>query len=250
VRNRLPARAESTERKVSTERTEGSERTKSAEGGQRSESTRRIEHSESTSPRQKDRTRRVKQLASASARSQPRIAPSAIKEPPAAEVHPRQRPKPSPEMPKVPVGPTVSSSAFRRGAGSASGRLLLEAPAILAAAVIAILLVSVPIGFRRGGSAPSAAVAHAGPAASPAGPTAASAEPLAAAATPAAPPPARTTYVVKPGDSLWKIFTSVRSQKPDRRGWMDFLSATQSMNSLIDPDRLQPGKVLTISVQE
>jgi hypothetical protein len=31
---------------------------------------------------------------------------------------------------------------------------------------------------------------------------------------------------------------------------MDFLSTTQSMNSLGDPDRLQPGKVLTFSVKQ
>ena len=55
---------------------------------------------------------------------------------------------------------------------------------------------------------------------------------------------------MKPGDSLWKIFTSVRSEKPDRRGWIDFLSNAQSMNSLNDPDLLKPGKVLMISVQK
>ena len=59
-----------------------------------------------------------------------------------------------------------------------------------------------------------------------------------------------TTYVVRPGDSLWKIFTSVRSQKPDHGGWMDFLANTQSVNSLNDPDRLQPGRVLTITIHQ
>jgi nucleoid-associated protein YgaU len=73
-----------------------------------------------------------------------------------------------------------------------------------------------------------------------------------ASAQPQTPPsvPATTTYVVRPGDSLWKIFTSMRAQSGDRNGWMDFLSKTQSLNSLGDPDRLQPGKVLTFSSQE
>jgi nucleoid-associated protein YgaU len=61
---------------------------------------------------------------------------------------------------------------------------------------------------------------------------------------------ATTTYIVRPGDSLWKIFTSMRAQSGDRKGWMDFLSNAQSMNALGDPDRLQPGKVLTFSGHE
>jgi nucleoid-associated protein YgaU len=90
---------------------------------------------------------------------------------------------------------------------------------------------------------PSPAPASAEPAGAPAGREAAPAKP-------AGPLQATTTYVVKPGDSLWKIFTSVRSEKPDRGGWIDFLSNAQSMNSLNDPDLLKPGKVLTISVQK
>jgi nucleoid-associated protein YgaU len=62
--------------------------------------------------------------------------------------------------------------------------------------------------------------------------------------------PSTTTYVVRPGDSLWKIFTQMRAQSADRKGWMDFLSKTQSLNGLGDPDQLQPGKVLTLSSQE
>jgi hypothetical protein len=53
--------------------------------------------------------------------------------------------------------------------------------------------------------------------------------------------------VVRPGDSLWKIFTSLRPQDTDRKGWMDFLSKAQSLNGLDDPDRLLPGTVLTLS---
>jgi nucleoid-associated protein YgaU len=62
--------------------------------------------------------------------------------------------------------------------------------------------------------------------------------------------PATRTYVVKPGDSLWKIFSTLRPQSPDRRGWMDFVSKAQSLNSLGDPDQLQPGKILTLSAPQ
>ena len=67
---------------------------------------------------------------------------------------------------------------------------------------------------------------------------------------PAAAVPSRTTYVVRPGDSLWKIFGSLRAGNPDRAGWTDFLSRARSLNGLDDPDQLQPGKVLTLSVQK
>ena len=136
-----------------------------------------------------------------------------------------------------------TSRKARRVADRTPVRLLLAAPVVVAALVVAVLMLSVPAGFRDGGGMTPATVARAEHASAPVGPAA---PPL----KPAASPPVTTTYVVKPGDSLWKIFTSARSQKPDRGGWMDFLSTAQSMNSLDDPDRLQPGKVLTISVQK
>jgi hypothetical protein len=42
----------------------------------------------------------------------------------------------------------------------------------------------------------------------------------------------------------------MRAQSAERKGWMEFLSKAQSLNSLEDPDRLQPGKVLTLSPRE
>ena len=133
----------------------------------------------------------------------------------------------------------------KRGAGTRPPAVFPRAvPTLLAAAVVAVLLVSVPVGIR----------VVDGPAFATAAPPAAVAAPAPPAHAPTAPtppvttPPVTTTYVVKPGDSLWKIFTSVRPQKPDHRGWMDFLANTRSANSLDNPDRLQPGKVLTITV--
>jgi hypothetical protein len=128
-------------------------------------------------------------------------------------------------------------------------RLLLLVPTALAAAVMALLLLwTPPFGTGSAAAAP-AAVPVPSPAAAPnaaAGSVALPPSPV----LPAQPAPAasqNTSYVVRPGDSLWKIFTSMRPQAGDRKGWMDFLSKTQSMNGLDDPDRLQPGKVLTLS---
>ncbi len=120
--------------------------------------------------------------------------------------------------------------------------VIRAAPTVLAAVVTAVLLASVPAGFRT-------------PAAGP-GTTSAVPAPASAAVSSPPPPkpapsvPSTTTYVVRPGDSLWKIFTQMRAQSADRKGWMDFLSKTQSLNGLGDPDQLQPGKVLTLSSQE
>ena len=200
--------------------------------------------------RTQSRKRTPKARAGAAARSQPRSARSSGKEPPAAEVRPRRRNVPSPGKPRGLPALTKDLKAPVQGAGKASGRLLLAVPVFLAAVVVAILLVSVPMGFRRGAGMPSPSVASAEPAGAPAGPAGAPAGREAAPAGPAGPLQATTTYVVKPGDSLWKIFTSVRSEKPDGRGWIDFLSNAQSMNSLNDPDLLKPGKVLMISVQK
>ncbi|MGA2641593.1 MAG: LysM domain-containing protein [Spirochaetia bacterium] len=130
---------------------------------------------------------------------------------------------------------------YRGVVRGASWRLLRIVPTVIAAVVMAVSLVSVPAGFR---------MSSVGTGTRAAAPAAASA--AVASAQPQTPPsvPATTTYVVRPGDSLWKIFTSMRAQSGDRNGWMDFLSKTQSLNSLGDPDRLQPGKVLTFSSQE
>jgi nucleoid-associated protein YgaU len=133
------------------------------------------------------------------------------------------------------ASPAPGPRAWKRGTGP-SAVFPKVVPTLFAALVVAVLLVSVPAGFRGVGWSASPVIAPPAPA-----------QP--APAQPAPSPPMTTTYVVKPGDSLWKIFTSVRSQEPDRRGWMDFLANTRSANSLNDPDRLQPGRILTITIR-
>ncbi|MGO9308398.1 MAG: LysM peptidoglycan-binding domain-containing protein [Spirochaetia bacterium] len=151
-----------------------------------------------------------------------------------------------------PLGGERGTRAARADAAAALSRrasLLLRsvAPTVIAAVVVAVILVAVPAGFRAatvpGTTAPAAASAAAAP---PAGPAPVAEAPVAEAAA----VPSRTTYVVRPGDSLWKIFGSLRAGNPDRAGWTDFLSRARSLNGLDDPDQLQPGKVLTLSVQK
>jgi hypothetical protein len=135
-----------------------------------------------------------------------------------------------------------SAARSRRIGGSG----LIALPTVLAAIVLAILLGVVPAGLRSPPPAPrtlDSSGAAVPPAASNTKPPAAA--PAAAAAVPAE--PSEVTYVVKPGDSLWKIFTSMQAAPGDRSGWLDFLSRTQSANGLGDPDQLKPGKVLTLS---
>jgi nucleoid-associated protein YgaU len=67
---------------------------------------------------------------------------------------------------------------------------------------------------------------------------------------PAPATPATKSYVVMPGDSLWKIFRAKSPGSADRKGWLDFLDRARSLNGLGDPDQLVPGKVLTLSGQE
>jgi LysM repeat protein len=68
------------------------------------------------------------------------------------------------------------------------------------------------------------------------------------AVTPPAPqqPPASTPYIVREGDSLWKIFRSLGRDQKGGRAWEDFLFDAQELNNLSDPDTIHPGKVLKL----
>ena len=70
------------------------------------------------------------------------------------------------------------------------------------------------------------------------------------AAQPASSAPAARTYVVRPGDSLWKIFHSLGPEGRGGASWRDFLSGTRAVNDLGDPDLIHPGAVLRITPQD
>jgi nucleoid-associated protein YgaU len=117
--------------------------------------------------------------------------------------------------------------------------LLPFAPLLLAAVVTgSSLFVARPWAWRAGLPMPSASAplvtAPAPPAVTP------------AAVTTLEVTPATTPYVVRPGDSLWKIYLSQGNGASKGKGWMDFLSSARALNKLGDPDNIKPGKVLSI----
>jgi nucleoid-associated protein YgaU len=57
--------------------------------------------------------------------------------------------------------------------------------------------------------------------------------------------PARS-YVVQHGDSLWKIYHSLSSDRVGLTSWAEFLPRISAENGIGDPDRILPGKVLTV----
>jgi len=125
-----------------------------------------------------------------------------------------------------------SAASPRRGRGAfAAARFLWLAPPVLAAVAAAVFLLALRLPSLPA-SSPQPVPAAAAPRASPAAPTAAARQ------------PPTVVYTVRPGDSLWKIFSSMRV---DRSRWGTFLSNAQSLNGLEDPNRLHPGKVLTIT---
>lgn len=58
--------------------------------------------------------------------------------------------------------------------------------------------------------------------------------------------PTPTSYMVQSGDSLWKIYRSLRSDRKTPNEWKDFLRMMKEKNDLSDPDRIYPGAVLSI----
>ena len=123
--------------------------------------------------------------------------------------------------------------------------LLAFAPLLLAAVVTAgALFAARPWAWTSPTPAASAATAAAPAASTPSG----SATPTTSGAAPGTPEgaPSTTPYVVRPGDSLWKIFLSQGDAVSDGKGWVDFLSSARTLNKLGDPDNIKPGKVLSI----
>jgi nucleoid-associated protein YgaU len=142
--------------------------------------------------------------------------------------------------------PAVARPRLRR-LGPGGG--LVALPTALAAVVLAILLGVVPAGLRSPPPSPPATANARSMSGAPAVGAASADESPASAEGELLPPspPSTVTYVVKPGDSLWKIFTSMQARGGDLRGWREFLSRTRSVNDLRDPDQLRPGRVLTLS---
>lgn len=62
-----------------------------------------------------------------------------------------------------------------------------------------------------------------------------------------APPP--LSHVVHRGDSVWKIYQSLRDKGTVESDWKDFLSLIKQQNRLSNPDKIYPGNVLSITTE-
>ena len=152
---------------------------------------------------------------------------------------------------------SVSRPAGRIAPRRPAARALMPAPTaaaswlrfpplapLCAAAVVALALTVLAVRVLPLSRAP-----HAEPAPAVAAPAAAEAprESPDALQPPAQPPaPPALSYVVQRGDSLWKIYRSLRNDPAALPSWAEFLSRMSAENGIGDPDRIQPGKVLTV----
>jgi len=143
---------------------------------------------------------------------------------------------------KAPKARTPGPTGWWKRSGAAlrdfGARLIPLAPLIVAAVLVGIVLVSVPLSLPARAS-PQSAQVTATPSIAP---------------TPSALPPAAATssddsgvYVVREGDSLWRIFMSLKGSQAAAKGWASFLSSATSLNDLGNPDKIHPGKILTFT---
>jgi hypothetical protein len=121
-------------------------------------------------------------------------------------------------------------------------RIVPVAPIIVGAVLVGIALLCVPLPMPGPSGTQAAAVTG-----TPAPATTTTVEATPTKPSTAAGPSDSGVYVVREGDSLWRIFTSLKGSEAAGHGWADFLSRATSLNALRDPDRIIPGKVLTLT---
>jgi hypothetical protein len=158
----------------------------------------------------------------------------------------------------VRVPQPVAFAAPKAGPSWAGGRkrpflwLPFLLGALVACALSLVVILRNPSATGPDGRAPHLPQnsAQAAPAGAPeaAAPPQSAATPLVSTA-PQSPAPAARVYVVRPGDSLWKIFRSLEPQGRGEADWREFLSRARSANDLGDPDLIRPGAVLSITPQ-
>jgi hypothetical protein len=146
---------------------------------------------------------------------------------------PRAARKPATPAASPPPPPPPPEPA-RRGLGR-SGRIALAAGA--AVAVVAAVAVAWALLPRHAGVAAPAAPAAAAPA---------PASTPAPAAAPAPAAPARQAVEIRPGDSIWRIYTQLRARGIDVPAWSQFRDAAQAENKLNNPDLILTGEKLVL----
>jgi hypothetical protein len=146
-----------------------------------------------------------------------------------------------------PRGPATPRTAVPKQpplSAPSEGPYLALAPFILAAVLVAVLVCAnltmvESLTISRGGAGGQPA------AATPAAP----AVPAASAGEQAPSPPTLTPHVVQQGDSLWKIYRSLRREGTVDTRWKDFVRIMKKQNGLRDPDRIYPGNVLSVTTE-
>jgi hypothetical protein len=195
-------------------------------------------------PRRQSPRKTAARKSSSRARTVRAAAPSAARSPAA------QAPVSAPAAPG-PVPPAVPAKKPGRSWGGGGRLPFLWLPFVLGALAVcalSLLVLQSPSAPGRDTRAPSLPQNSAQ--ASPAGTPQAGAAPQQASTAPRSPAPAARAYVVRPGDSLWKIFHSIGPEERGGANWRDFLSGMQSANGLADPDLIRPGSVLSITPQD
>jgi len=130
------------------------------------------------------------------------------------------------------AAPKEERKAERKAARRAGNSVLKISPFVLAAAVLAL---GVIIALREARQVPQA-------------PPSVSTAPALQGSTEVRPAP--ETRVVQKGDSLWKIYRSLKSDGTLAGEWKDFLRTMKQRNGLPDPDRIYPGNVLSITTPD
>ncbi len=158
--------------------------------------------------------------------------------------------KPARPASKSGHGKSASSQKKKWGKSWIRGKtaVLLGVPAVIAAILLLLFLVLLPR-QRRATSSETEGLDK-----SAAAPVVESppSEPAQSPPVPAKPSVSGQTipYMVKGGDSLWKIYHSLKQAGKVKGSWEDFVRSVPQESGIHDPDRIYPGNTITVTPSE